>query len=122
MEKVKESVGPKGLQIPVQVLKRSGLEVGTPVIIELYRSWIRIAPERIAQPDIENSALSYLLHNVGDAIGIDSPVQSDDQWLVPVVLPYAQKRVGQLVFSLSGNLLPAKSSSVEEMLGRIDEA
>lgn len=122
MEKVKELVGPMGLQIPVAILERSGLGEGTPVIIELHRSWVRIAPERTTQADIENRALGYLLHSLGDAIGIDTPVQTDGQWLVPVVLPYAQKRIGQLAFSLSGNLLPAESSSIEEMLGRVDEA
>ena len=45
MERVKESAGPTGLQIPQEILERCGLGEGTSVIIEPHRSWIKIAPE-----------------------------------------------------------------------------
>jgi len=121
MKKVKEWVGPTGLQVPQEILERCGLGEGTPVIIELHRSWIKIVPEIVSE-EIENIALSYLLNNLGDTVGIDTPVLKDGQWTVPVVLPYARKRIGQLVFSPSGNLLIGESSPMDEMLRKVNEA
>jgi len=121
MERLKEQVGPTGLKVRPKVLRRYGWGEGTSVIIELHRSWIKIVPEMVSKEEIENAALSYLLNNLGDAVGIDIPIFKDDQWIVPVVLTYARKRLGQLVFSPSGDLLIGKSSSVNEMLTRINE-
>ncbi|HID85815.1 MAG TPA: hypothetical protein EYP55_00350 [Anaerolineae bacterium] len=120
MERVKQVLGPGGLQIPEELMERCGIKEGTPLIVELHRFLIKVFPEEVTKRDIEERALVYLLENVGDALGIGEPVQKDGRWVVPVLLPYAQRQVGELIFSTSGELLLQESSTPKQILEKVD--
>ncbi len=47
MGKVYQSIGTNGLQIPITVMRRYGLERGSGVILELGPDGIRIVPARL---------------------------------------------------------------------------
>jgi len=121
MERFKQDIGPQGLQIPKEIAERCGIKEGVSAIIEIHRQWIKIFPEEAREGEIINSALIYLLENVGDAVGVGKPISKDGKWVVPVTLPYAMKQVGELVFSKSGNLILPESSPIEQILKRINE-
>ena len=121
MEKLKQKLGPEGLYIPTEIMERCGIEEGKSIALELHRHWIKILLEEIADKEIENIALDFLLENVGDAVGVSNPVSKDGKWIVPVRLSYAKKEIGELVFSKAGTLIPEESTSLEQILKKVNE-
>ena len=49
MEKVYQSIGTNGLQIPITLMRQYGLERGSGVILELEPDGIRIVPARLSR-------------------------------------------------------------------------
>jgi hypothetical protein len=124
MPRVKEKIGPRGLQIPKVVLEESGLHEGMSVIIEPAAGILRIVPEEVSAAVIRKTALRYLLHHVGDAVDVSAPrpIGNRDKWQVDVALPHRQVSLGVLTYTGSGVLLPEESTSPEDMVRKAHEA
>ncbi len=83
-------------------------------MLELGADEIRIVPAIPEQTEIENRALRYLLANLGDAATVK--VEKDnDRWRVSVYGAEGDEPIGQLAYSLTGELLLDRSTPVEEM-------
>jgi len=110
MEKVRQVINDEGLQIPLPLVERYGLQPGARVILELDQQGIHIVPALPDNHDIENIALRYLLINLGDAAQVQVN-QKDDLWQVAVFGEGLTEPFGSLVYSLEGQLISEKSSS-----------
>ena len=122
MPKIKEMVGPQGLQIPRVVLERSGLREGMSVVIETEEHALRIKPEEVNAAAIRKAALRYLLHHVGDAVEVGAPCGVGGKWRVEVSLLQCQASLGVLWYTSSGALLLQESTAPEEMTQKAHEA
>ncbi len=122
MPKIKEMVGPQGLQIPRVVLERSGLREGMSVIIETEEDALWIRPVEVNVAAISKAALRYLLHNVGDAVEVSAPHRVGSEWQVEVTLLQRQASLGVLRYTSGGILLPQESTGPEEMIQKAYEA
>ncbi len=114
MEKVKQIINDDGLQIPLPLVERYGLQPGAQVILELDQQGIRIMPALPDDHDIENIALRYLLINLGDSAQVQVE-QKDDLWQVAVFGEGLTEPLGSLVYSLEGTLISKKSSSPQAL-------
>jgi len=129
MERLHQSVGSDGLEIPPAILHRYGLEHGTTAILELGVNEIRILPAILEQEAVENLALRYLLTRLGDAVTVKAK-KVDDNWHISVYGSGSVEPSGKLVYSSTGILISDHSTSVKEMqqrammpaTGNIDEA
>ncbi len=117
MERVHQSVGSDGLQIPSVILRRYGLERGATVVLELGVDGIRILPVTLGQEEIENLALRYLFTCLGDAVSVRVKMDDED-WRVSVHGSGIVEPLGELIYSVSGQLQADRSASVEEMQRR----
>jgi len=123
MEKVYQSVGAHGLQIPITLMRQYGLELGSGVVLELHPDGIHIIPARPEQSTIENRALRYLLSTVGDAATIRVEALPDDSgWQVEVYGEGVAQPAGILIYSPTGVLLPDRSTSPTEIRQGISKA
>jgi hypothetical protein len=114
MERVSQVMGEKGLEIPLLLMQRYGLRPGTLVTMELGQDGIHILPALPKREDIEDQALLYTLVNLGDAVTVQAkPVEN--HWLVLVYGTLSDEPLGELVYSLSGQLKAEHSTSVAEM-------
>jgi len=105
MEKIQQTVGRDGLQIPSVVMRQYGLDSGATVTLELEADSIRISPTRLDRTAIENRALRYLLKHVGDAVSIEAePLPDGAGWRVNVYGAGQTMLAGTLVYSPSGVL------------------
>ncbi len=120
MERVRQIVGSEGLQIPLLIIQRYGLQPGAGVVLELETDEIRILPAVPGQEEIENRALRYLLAHLGDAAIVKAERRNGD-WHVSVYGAGIADPLGRLVYSPAGELLPDRSTSVEEMRQRATE-
>ena len=117
MERIHQVIGAGGLQIPLFIVQRYGLQPGAEVVLELDADEIRILPAIPGQAEIENRALRYLLSHLGDAATIK--VERDgDVWRVSVYGAESDEPLGELVYSLAGELLRDHSTPLEEMRQR----
>ncbi len=117
LERLHQSVGSDGLEIPPAILNRYGLEHGTTAVLELGVNEIRILPAALEREAIENLALRYLLTRLGDAVTVKAK-KVDDNWHVSVYRSGAIEPSGKLVYSSTGILVPDHSTSVKEMQQR----
>jgi hypothetical protein len=90
---------------------------GAEVVLELETDEIRILPAVPGPEEIENRALRYLLAHLGDASTVKVAKGSGD-WHVSVYGAGLADPLGRLVYSLEGELLPDRSTPVEEMRQR----
>lgn len=121
MERIHQVIGAGGLQIPLFIVQRYGLQPGAEVVLELGADEIRILPAIPGQAEIENRALRYLLSHLGDAATIK--VERDgDVWRVSVYGIEGDEPLGELVYSLAGELLADRSTPLEEMRQRVGRA
>jgi len=122
MPKVKETVGPQGLQIARVVLEQSGLREGMSVIIETGEDGLWITPEEVNAAAIRKAALRYLLHHVGDAVEVGPPRRVGTKWHVEVALLHCPSSLGVLRYTSGGTFLSQESTGPEEMIRRAYEA
>ncbi len=116
--KVIQEVTATGLYLPKTLTEKWGWRPGTKVVIETQNRSIHIYPEELAVTDIADIACIYLLEKVGDAVAIKTPFRSNGNWTVPVILAYAKKDLGKLVFSPSGELIIEESDSPSALLAK----
>lgn len=120
MERIRQIVGAEGLQIPLAIMRRYGIEPRTGVLLELCTDGIRILPAVPDRVKIENRALRYLLVHLGDAVTVQ--VNRDNgNWLVSVYGVGIAESLGRLVYSPTGELLLDRSTPIEEMRQRAAE-
>lgn len=110
METIRQVINDNGLQIPLPLVERYGLQPGARVILELDQQGIRIVPALPDDEDIENIALRYLLANLGDAVQVKVE-QKEEGWQVAVYGERLTEPFGSLVYSREGTLISEKSSS-----------
>lgn len=116
MEKVYQSIGVDGLQIPIALMRQYGLEQGAGVLLELHPDGIRIVPARPEQTTIENRALRYLLTTVGDAATVQvEPLPDGTGWRAVVYGMGLTDPAGELIYSAAGILIPDRSTSPSEI-------
>ncbi|MBK9054567.1 MAG: hypothetical protein IPL78_27775 [Chloroflexi bacterium] len=115
MERITQPFDTKGVQIPGYLIERFGYQPGTQVVIEVDTKGIHIIPATLEAEAIERRAMTYALHNIGDAVSVEVEKQLH-HWLVTVYgteeLP---EPIGYLVYSESGELSEAESTSPEAM-------
>ena len=114
MERVRQIVRVNGLQIPLLVTERYGLNAGAGVVLELDEKGIHILPAALNQMEIENRALRFVLTRLGDATTIKAE-RNNDAWRVNVYGTGATELLGQLTVSADGQILLEHSTPVEEM-------
>lgn len=114
MERLHQTVGAEGLQIPLPIMRRYGLKRGAAVVLNLHIDGIRILPATPGQETIGNLALRYLLTHLGDAVTIETK-RNDGDWRVSVYGVGTADPVGELVYSPTGELLADRSTPVEKM-------
>jgi hypothetical protein len=108
------------IEIPRAELDRLGWQPGQRLTVRVAAGQIVVLPELSLRERIESRALGYLMRHVGDATAIGAPIQAGDGWEVPVYLSYEDRRLGVLRFSDEGALIPAKSTTPEEMRAAAD--
>ena len=108
METVRQVINEEGLQIPLVLVERYGLQPGARVILELDPQGIRIVPALPDANDVENIALRYLLINLGDAVQVKVE-QENDEWQVAIFGEGLPEPFGTLVYSQQGTLVSEKS-------------
>ncbi|MBI3914301.1 MAG: AbrB/MazE/SpoVT family DNA-binding domain-containing protein [Chloroflexi bacterium] len=121
MERVRQIVGPGGLQIPLLVMERYGLQPGTGVVLELEKDGIRILPALLSQEEIENRALHYLLTGLGDATTVRAE-RRNGEWYVFAYGASIAEPLGRLAYSPSGEILLEQSTPIEEMRQRAEQS
>ena len=114
METLYQTVKRSGISIPLEIMQTYGLQEGTGVLIELRKDGIHVIPAQVDVREIENRALRYLLRTVGDAVTIAPPQRNvAGDWEVDVFATESPIKLGQLVFTPAGILLPERSTPVE---------
>jgi hypothetical protein len=116
MERIYQPVNEKGLQIPLALVQKYGLDKGADAVLELGPDGIRISPAHPDQTFIEWRALKYLLTSVGDGARVRVtalPVQRE--WEVDVFGIGMNKPAGKLIYNADGELVKEQSSSPEEI-------
>jgi len=121
MTQVVQRIGPKGLQLPKELVEHWGAKEGQEVIVELERSFIRIVPAEVDAAEIADRAATYVFDRVGDATAVGQPERVGERWWVPILLSYRPKQLGALTYSLRGKLLPDESDSAQTMRERSRE-
>lgn len=121
MSKVVQEITSTGLHLPKSLIERWGWHEGTKVIVENRGHSIFISPQELTAVDIANMACNYLLEHVGDAVAVKTPYRLNDHWVVPVILSFHKRDLGQLAFTLSGELIIEKSDTPAMLLERADE-
>lgn len=114
MERAHQMIDSDGLQIPLLLMQRYGLEPGAQVVLEFGVEGIRVLPALVDWSEIEGKALRYLFRTLGDAVTI-STQQHADAWRVAVYASNKSTPVGELVYGLTGDFLAAQSTPVEAM-------
>lgn len=107
-------VGHDGVQIPLPIMQQYGLQPGAGVVFELEANGIRILPAVMKQEEIENIALRTLFTHLGDAVIVDV-TSVDHDWYASVYGVGLDKKLGELVYSATGELLPSRSTPIERM-------
>jgi len=120
MERIRQMVGADGLQIPLVIMRRYGIEPQSGVLLELRPDGIHILPAAPGREDIENRALRYLLMHLGDAVTVEAQ-RDNSNWLVSVYGSGIVEPLGKLVYSPAGELLLDRSTPLEEMHRRSAE-
>ena len=120
MEQARQMIGANGLQIPLLLMQRYGLQPGAQVVLELGPDGIRVVPALARRPEIESKALRYLFRNLGDAVTIEAQ-QHDSTWRVIVFTSSNPAPIGELVYALTGDFLEEHSTPPETMRRRAIE-
>ena len=116
MERIYQPVNEKGLQIPLALIQKYGLDKGTDAVLELGPDGIRIGPAHPDQSFIERRALKYLLASVGDGAQIQvKPLPVGIGWEVDVFGIGMNEPAGRLIYNAEGELVKNQSSSPEEI-------
>jgi len=110
-----DRVSASGLTLSPQLLEQLGWQEGQDVEIQVQENRITIIPARDLEQAIVRRSLGYLMERVGDATTIGRPRRLQERWEVPVYLSYADRQLGVLVFSESGELLLEASTPPEAM-------
>lgn len=114
MERAHQMISGDGLQIPLPLMQRYGLQPGTQVVLELGAEGIRVLPALAQRTQIESQALRYLLRHLGDAVTIEAR-QREGAWHVAVFSSDSLRPIGELVYDLAGDFLEGPSTSLETM-------
>lgn len=114
MERAHQMISGDGLQIPLPLMQRYGLQPGTQVVLELGAEGIRVLPALAQRTQIESQALRYLLRHLGDAVTIEAR-QREEAWHVAVFSSDSLRPIGELVYDLAGDFLEGPSTSLETM-------
>jgi hypothetical protein len=114
MEQAHQKIDINGLQIPLPLMQRYGLQIGAQVVLELGTEGIRVLPAVVDRSEIEGRALRYLLRNLGDAVSIYAE-QIEDRWQVTVFASGRPMPLGDLVYGLAGDLQEERSTPLETM-------
>ena len=117
-ERLHQTVGTHGLQIPVTVMRRYGHTPGGTVVLEMRRDGIHILPAIPERKDVERQALRYLLAHLGDGATVEVQKENGD-WRVSVYGIGVTEPVGELFYSPEGEFLPDRSTTVEETRQRV---
>jgi antitoxin component of MazEF toxin-antitoxin module len=115
METIRQVVNADGLQIPLPLVARYGLQPGARVTLEFDEQGIHIFPTLPDKQDIENMALQYLLTNLGDAITVQVMAKDDGLWQAIVYSEGLAEPLGQLTYSQLGQLQPDQSTEPKVM-------
>ena len=121
MTQMAQRVSPSGVLLPKELIARCGAKEGQEIIIELYRSFIRILPAEVTAAEIADRAATHVFDSVGDATVVAWPERVGERWRVPVLLSYRPKELGVLTYSLRGDLLPEESDSAQILRERSRE-
>jgi len=121
MSKFVQEITSTGLHLPKSLIERWGWHEGTKVIVENRGLSISISPQELKAVDVANLACNYLIEHVGDAVAVKTPYRLNDHWVVPVILAFVKRDLGQLAFTLSGELIIEKSDPPAVLLERANE-
>ena len=114
MEQAHQKIDINGLQIPLPLMQRYGLQIGAQVVLELGTEGIRVLPAVVDRSEIEGRALRYLFRNLGDAVSVLAE-QIEDRWQVTVFAPGSPMPLGELVYELAGDFQEKRSTPLETM-------
>ena len=116
MERAHQTISGDGLQIPLPLMQRYGLQPGAQVVLELGVEGIRVLPALAHRAKIESRALRHL----GDAVTIEAR-QREDAWRVTVFASDSLRPIGELIYDLAGDFLEKPSTPLETMRRRAVE-
>ena len=120
MERAHQMISGDGLQIPLPLMQRYGLQPGAQVVLELGVEGIRVLPALAHRSKIESKALRHLLRNLGDAVTIEAQ-QHEGAWRVTVFASGSLRPIGELIYDLAGDFLEKPSTPLETMRRRAVE-
>jgi hypothetical protein len=116
MERIYQPVNEKGLQIPLALIEKYGLEKGSDAVLELGPDGIRISPAHPDKAFIERRALKYLLASVGDGARVKvKMLPAQIGWEVDVFGLGMDKAAGRLIYNEQGDLVKEQSTTPEEI-------
>ena len=120
MERAHQTISGDGLQIPLPLMQRYGLQPEAQVVLELGVEGIRVLPALAHRAKIESRALRHLLRHLGDAVTIEAR-QREDAWRVTVFASDSLRPIGELIYDLAGDFLEKPSTPLETMRRRAVE-
>jgi len=121
MERVRQTVSDKGIQIPLPLIQQYGLTPGQEVILEFGPDGVYLLPSVVDAEQIERYALKLLLRKLGDAVQIqvvhndNSERRQGDDWRVNVYGSDGKLLLGHLAYTQSGEWMPEYSTSFAAM-------
>ena len=124
MERSHQIINDEGLQIPLPLIEQYGFHSGVEVVVEMDAEGIRIAPAAPSKAEIENRALRVLSRRLGDAVLVIAEPAKDlhqMQWNVAVYARGHETALGELRYSVHGELLSPLEEAVSQMVRRAGE-
>ena len=120
MERTHQLIGHDGLQIPLPLVQRYGLQPDDREVLEIAVDAIHVLLQMFKNLEIEGRALRYLFRNLGDAVSVDAQ-QREGGWQVTVFASDKITPLGELTYDLMGNFEENLSTSIEQMRHRAVE-
>ncbi len=97
----------EGTAVPSTVIQLLGGHTGDWAEIE-----VRVLP---SAEDLEDKALYYIAHHLGDAVFVGQPELIGDAWRLPLRVKGLDGTFGQIVLTSNGEVIEARTTSRMEL-------
>ncbi len=114
MQRLHQTIGPNGLQIPLPLIQQYGLVQGEKVIVEFEAGRVRLKPMQLPAALIEQQALRVTLKHLGDGVTVKA-VPHRVGWQVDLYGVGMEHALGYLMYDANGKLLSDINEVVEQI-------
>jgi len=96
-----------GIVIPSATIEHLGYRPGSWAAVEVH--------PLPSSEELQDRALYYILHHLGDAVYVGEPVREEDGWRLPLKVKGRRGTYGHLFLSLLGEVVESRSTSAAEL-------